>query len=150
MPQLIIIITLIILGYITGSIAEKKHFTSIRKREAANIATPAVSISKALEDERNVEEAYLAHGCAVISMDYFKRFLAGLRNIFGGEIGAYESLVDRARREATLRMKESAKNADIILNIRIETSTIGRSNDNNRSMGSIEAFVYGTAITYKK
>ena len=31
-----------------------------------------------------VESAALVHGSAVISIDYFKRFLAGLRNIVGG------------------------------------------------------------------
>ena len=47
----------------------------------------------------------LVQGSAVISIDYFKRMLAALRNIVGGEVKSYETLVDRARREATLRMK---------------------------------------------
>jgi uncharacterized protein YbjQ (UPF0145 family) len=89
-------------------------------------------------------------GSAVISIDYFKRILAGLRNIVGGEVKSYETLVDRARREATLRMKEMAWDADIILNLRIETSAIGNSANNRKAIGSIEAIAYGTAITYKK
>ena len=76
--------------------------------------------------------------------------LASLRNIFGGKVAAYESLVDRARREAVLRMKEKAPNADIVLNTRIETSTIGRSANSRRSIGSIEAIAYGTAVSYRK
>ena len=89
-------------------------------------------------------------GSAVISIDYFKRILAGLRNIVGGEVKSYETLVDRARREATLRMKEMAWDADIILNLRIEISAIGNSANNRKAIGSIEAIAYGTAITYKK
>ncbi|MFT6733724.1 MAG: hypothetical protein ACJAS9_001914 [Polaribacter sp.] len=49
-------------------------------------------------------------------MDYFKRFLAGLRNIFGGRVVTYESLVDRARREAILRMKEKCPAAPSLIN----------------------------------
>ena len=61
---------------------------------------------------------------------------------------SYESLVDRARREATLRMKEAAGDAHIILNTRIETSAIGHSANQRSTVGSIEAIAYGTAITY--
>ena len=46
--------------------------------------------------------------------------------MFGGRVSAYETLVDRARREAILRMKEEAKGADIILNMRLETSSISK------------------------
>ena len=44
----------------------------------------------------------------MVSVDYFKRFLAGLRMIFGGRVSSYESLLDRARREALLRMRLQA------------------------------------------
>jgi uncharacterized protein YbjQ (UPF0145 family) len=86
----------------------------------------------------------------VISLDYFKRILAGLRNIFGGEISSYETLIDRARREAILRMKERSKGASIILNVRIETSSIGQSANQRKTVGSIEAIAYGTAVTLRK
>ncbi|MCI5168030.1 MAG: YbjQ family protein [Candidatus Electrothrix sp. GM3_4] len=50
--------------------------------------------------------------------------MAGLRNIFGGNVRSYETLVDRARREAVLRMKESCPKADQIINLRLETSSV--------------------------
>jgi uncharacterized protein YbjQ (UPF0145 family) len=96
---------------------------------------------------RHISRVELVQGSAVISLDYFKRIMAALRNLVGGRVGSYETLVDRARREATLRMKESAGDADIIVNIRIETSTIGQS-DQSRAIGSIEAMAYGTALSY--
>ena len=43
-----------------------------------------------------------------------------------------------------------AWDADIILNLRIETSAIGNSANRRKAIGSIEAIAYGTAITYKK
>ena len=38
----------------------------------------------------------------------FKRFLANLRRLIGGRVKSYESILDRARREALLRMKTEA------------------------------------------
>lgn len=148
--QLYIILFLITLGYITGTLIEKRHYRTIKERELKFLKLPAVTIKNALDKEAIIYDANLVTGSAVISIDYFKRFLAGLYNIFGGEIKSYESLLDRARREAILRMKEKAVNADIILNVRIETSTIGKSANQRKTIGSVEAIAYGTAITLKK
>ena len=148
MEQLIVVIVLIGLGYFIGSIAEKRHYRSIVSREAQLLHIPAVTVKNMIEQDVDIIDARMIQGSAVISIDHFKRLLASLRNIFGGKVAAYESLVDRARREAVLRMKEKAPNADIVLNMRIETSTIGRSANSRRSIGSIEAIAYGTAVSY--
>ena len=150
MGQLIIVIVLIGLGYVVGSIAEKKHYRSIISREAQLLHIPTVSVKNMIEGGVDIIDARMVQGSVVISIDHFKRILASLRNIFGGNVTAYESLVDRARREAILRMKEKSPNADIVLNTRIETSTIGRSANNRKSIGSIEAMAYGTAVSYRK
>ena len=96
-----------------------------------------------------IEFATLVSGSAVISIDYFKRLLASLRNIFGGTIKSYESLLDRARREALLRMRESAPDAGVIVNVRIETASIGR-RANKKGVGCVEAIAYGTALMLRK
>ncbi len=150
MGQLIIVIVLIGLGYVIGSILEKKHYRSIISREAQLLHIPTVSVKHMIEDGVAIIDARMVQGSVVISIDHFKRILASLRNIFGGKVTAYESLIDRARREAILRMKEKSPNADIVLNTRIETSTIGRSANSRKSIGSIEAMAYGTAISYRK
>ena len=99
-----------------------------------------------LSDPRPVAEVALATGSVVISVDYYKRFLMVFRNIFGGEIRSYASLIDRGRREALLRMKESSPSADMFLNCRIETSTI--SNGNGKATGTVEILAYGTAVIF--
>jgi len=150
MTQVIILLAFLGLGYTFGSITESRHYTSIRKREKQFLSLPALNTKTIDHTGREIKEAVLVQGSAVISIDYFKRFLAGLRNILGGNIGEYDSLVDRARREATLRMKETAGVADIIVNIRIETSPIGQSAGRRSVVGSIEAIAYGTAVTYAR
>ena len=67
--------------------------------------------------------------------------------MFGGKLVAYESLLDRARREAVLRMKQEArdKGANRIINVKFQTFSIpGR---NPRSFGAVEVMAYGTALT---
>ena len=82
----------------------------------------------------------------VISVDYFKRFLMNFRRIFGGEIKSYSPLLDRGRREALLRMKESHPHADLYLNCRLETSAI--SNGKGKTTGCVEILAYCTAIKF--
>jgi len=111
------------------------------------IMLPVVT-SDNLDDEDTIEDAQLVYGSVVISLDYFKRFLAGLRSIFGGRIASYETLLDRGRREAILRMKEKAREAgyNMILNMRFETSSIGQVTAKKGSIGCFEIIAYGTAI----
>ncbi|NPA95422.1 MAG: YbjQ family protein [Thermodesulfobacteria bacterium] len=148
--DLLLPICLLVLGYIIGGMLERRHFRSLKARELRFLVLPAVTFRNMPGHETAKGE--LVMGSAVISVDYFKRFLAILRNIFGGRVSSYESLVDRARREAILRMKEQASRmgADIIVNMRIETSAIGNAANSRRSVGSVEAIAYGTALVPKR
>lgn len=146
MADLIVFITLLALGYGFGRYAELRHYKSIIARERALKNIPAIT-SKFLPVRDKPSDAALVSGSVVISVDYFKRFLAGLRNLVGGRITSYESLVDRARREAILRMKEEAKalGAHMVFNVKLETSSIHKGRKNG--VGSVEVLAYGTALT---
>ena len=135
----------LVLGFVAGKILEGKHYKSIHRRERQTVGLPVVSW-RTITDGRTVQSSQLALGAVVISVDHYKRFLMGIRKIFGGEIRAYSSLLDRARREAILRMKENCPGADMILNCRIETSTISSGRGN--STGTVEVIAYGTAVRF--
>ncbi|MFC1813182.1 YbjQ family protein [Thermodesulfobacteriota bacterium] len=145
----IILISLIAIGYFGGTWAEKQHYRSIEQREKTYLHLPAITVKNVDVDDAKVQQAKLVYGSVVISIDYFKRILAGLRNIFGGTVKSYETLVDRARREALLRMKEMAPDSAMIVNVRIETSTIGK-NAHKKGVGCLEAIAYGTALFIEK
>lgn len=145
--QIIIFASLLALGYFFGRRAEKKHYKDIEKREEELKFIPTTSKKRTISKEKEVKSALLVNGSVVISIDYFKKIVAGLRNIVGGNVQAYETLVDRARREAVLRLKESCKDADEIINLRLETSSI---NKGTKQVGSVEVLAYATAIYYKK
>ncbi len=136
-------VILLVVGYISGTIVEKRHYSSIREREEEFKSLPTTVLKKPLNEE-NITSCHLVNGSVVISIDFFKKFLAGLINFFGGNISSYETLVDRARREAILRLKEDAKGADEIINLRIETSSITKNTNSN--VGAVEVLAYGTAI----
>jgi uncharacterized protein YbjQ (UPF0145 family) len=145
MIDLIVFLSLLALGYGAGSWAEKRHYRSIAERELASMNLPAVTLKSVDIPEHKIRSAKMVYGSAVISVDYFKRILAGLRNIFGGTVKSYESLIDRARREALLRMKAMAGEATIIVNVRIETAAIGKQSK-RKNIGCLEAMAYGTAL----
>lgn len=150
-PDLFIFLFLLCLGYTAGTIAERRHYASIEKREERLLKLPVITAEWRVANHE-VTRVELVSGSAVISIDYFKRLLAILRNIFGGTVSSYESLVDRARREAILRMKEKAAGmqANIVVNMRIETAAIGSSANRKRQVGSVEAIAYGTAIVFEE
>jgi len=141
------ILLLIITGYLIGSHREKTHYNSIKNREKELKHIIVTNCKNILNNKRPVKEAFLVTGSVVIAQDYFKRIFANLKNIVGGEITTYESLLDRGRREAILRMKEESKNFDMIINLRLETSTVGYSKGKQQS-GCFEVIAYGTAIKY--
>lgn len=139
-------LVILTLGWWFGSRAEKKHFRSIRRREKKWLET-SVSSVRQFVPRGEVHQVRLATGSVVIAVDQFKRFLASLRNLFGGEVSAFSSLLDRARREALLRMKEQHPEADEFINCRMETSTISASASGGQ--GTVEVLAYGTAIYYQ-
>lgn len=144
MDQIIIVAVLVTLGYFFGRRAENKHFKNLIEREEVMNKLPAMASRMPPQDGRYQQT--LVSGNVVIANDYFKTFVAGLRNLFGGKIRSYETLLDRARREAVLRMKEQAQalGAELIFNVKYETSSI--SGLDSRKLPIIEVHAYGTAL----
>jgi len=142
--NLILFLVLLSLGYAVGQFAERRHYRSILQREEKLNSLPAIA-SRYPPTEPHYQQA-LVTGSTVVSVDYFKRFLAALRNLFGGRVTSYESLLDRARRESLLRMKQqaAAMGAAMVFNVKYETASISKGRGN--SIGSIEVLAYGTAL----
>lgn len=139
-------LVLLFIGFIVGSIIERRHYRSIVEREEQLKDLPTVSFGKNAKSKRQVKDVRLVVGMCSISTDFFKRTIASIINIFGGNIRTYESLVDRARREALLRMRAQAKGASMIVNVRVENSNLFVSSSKGLTIGSVEVMAYGTAI----
>lgn len=138
-------IALVVLAMVVGTILERRHFASIRAREAGFAQLPTLS-TRDYPTDRPIAHSQLVMGSVVVSVDHFKRLLAGLRRTFGGELHAYGSLLDRGRREALLRLQESCSGADLVVNVRLETSSISKGAQG--AIGSVEVLAYGTALWF--
>lgn len=132
-------------GFFNGRFVERRHLRDIERREQ-QVRHLIVTNTKFIPPELGYRRAEILIGEVVIASDYFKNFLASLRAIFGGEVRSLETLMDRARREATLRVLEQAYagGAAAVFNIRLETSNIGTTQGKKQS-AMAEILVYGTA-----
>lgn len=139
----ITLVTLLVIGFTAGRINERNHFTRIEAQEAemdhilaTNLKTPPDGFSGTGE--------YVT-GSVVVALDYFKVFITSFRLIFGGRVNAYMPLMERARREAIIRMKRDAQimGAQSVCNVRLVTSRIS---EHTKGIGAIEIHAYGTAL----
>jgi len=91
--------------------------------------------------DRKVKQVLgLVRGNTIQAKHLGKDFIAGLRNVVGGEIKEYTEMLSEAREIALKRMEEKAEKlgADAVINIRFMTSAI---------MGAAaEILCYGTAV----
>ena len=154
MDQLIILgfpLFLLLLTYFIGRHLESNNYKSVREREAATKDMVAINFPRFPFDVE-IERAGMVMGSVVVSHDHFKRFLAQLRIIVGGRIKSYEPLLDRARREAVLRMKEQAlaHGHNTVVNIRLETSRLANSRRGGKGTAGVEMLAYGTALTVRE
>ncbi len=83
----------------------------------------------------------LVSGSTVRAKHVGRDFMAGLKNIFGGELKGYTELLSESRKEAMERMTAQAKQmgANAVINVRFSTSSV--------ASGAAELYVYGTAVT---
>ena len=81
-------------------------------------------------------------GSVVIAQDYFKMVIAKVLSLFGKNLTTYETLLDRARREALVRMRTQAhsKGYNHVYGLRLEVTNV------NQLGSMVEAIAYGTAV----
>jgi uncharacterized protein YbjQ (UPF0145 family) len=139
--QVLGVVLLLVLGYLFGKVAEKRHFKRIIRRELEMQHVPVVATRYPPIDREYRQR--LVSGNVVIASDYFKTFLANLINIFGGRVTPFESMLDRARRESILRMKFDAiqLNAAYVFNVKFDTTRIATG-----KVAAMEVVAYGTAM----
>lgn len=90
--------------------------------------------------KRIVEHYGLVSGNTVRAKHIGRDIMAGLKNIVGGELKGYTSLLGDARDEAIARMVAQAEalGANAVVNIRFSTSAVAQ--------GASELYAYGTAV----
>lgn len=135
-------LALLVVGYTVGRVLEQRHYASIRVRERELQSIVALS-TRYVPEGVVAKSSIVVSGSVVVSSDYFKTFVAGFRNLVGGRFRGYETLLERARREAVLRLKLQARDAGckLVIGLRFHTTRIGGANT-----PSVEVMAYGTAL----
>lgn len=134
----VIFVFLFAIGFGFGRYNERKHLKALEADEKRLAYIQ-------METNRFKTTEYLGQMVSsnvVISHDYFKYVIAQIQNFFGGRLRSYESIVERARREAVVRLKQEAEKigATQIMGLRLSTTDLGMQG------GMVEVFAYGTAI----
>jgi uncharacterized protein YbjQ (UPF0145 family) len=137
--ELVMFVVLLVVGGGAGRVQERRHERSLDRREEA-IAGVTVTDLREAPPSITVADASFVAGEVVIAADFGKHVVARLRNLVGGEVRSLRRMIDRGRREALVRMKESARErgADLVLNVRFDTTMI--------TDRSAEVLCYGTAV----
>ncbi|MEM6902418.1 MAG: YbjQ family protein [Pseudomonadota bacterium] len=93
---------------------------------------------------RVVKHLGVVQGSTVRAKHVGRDFMAGLKNLVGGELKGYTELLRDSREEAVKRMEQQAEaiGANAILNIRFATSSV--------TQGASELMAYGTAVVLKR
>ncbi|MDC7127288.1 MAG: YbjQ family protein [Spirochaetales bacterium] len=93
--------------------------------------------------DKEIETLGIVKGTTIQSKHIGKDITQSFKTLVGGELKAYNEMMNDARALATKRMKEEADElkADGIVNIRYSSSAI--------MQGAAEVIVYGTAVKFK-
>ncbi len=139
---------LISLGVFVGGWAERSHLRSITERETL-LSGMVTTQSKTFLQPQLVKPPMIVCGETVVASDYFKNFLSSFRKFFGGEMKSYNSLMDRARRETLLRLKEQAIEGgyNAICNVRLEPADVGGSTGAGKK-AAVMVCILGSATAY--
>ena len=136
--KVVIFVILFAIGWGFGRHTEIKHLTELDEQEQ-RLAYITLDNNRF---KTSPHPGQLVSSNVVISHDYFKYVIANIQNFFGGRLTSYESVVERARREAIVRLKLEAEKigATHIMGLRLSTTEMGMQG------GMVEVFAYGTAI----
>jgi uncharacterized protein YbjQ (UPF0145 family) len=145
--QLGFFVVLLAIGLLFGRANERRHYRELATLEET-LRDIVVCNGRGTADDSTFRSGTLVVGSVVIAEDYFKRVAASLKSLVGGRLVAYESLLERGRREAIVRMKEEARRggASIVVNVRLETASLSEDWSGRRPMFSAEFIAYGTAL----
>ena len=142
------------LGFFVGGWRERVHLESLSDRELQNHDFLITQVKSYPDVNPHASAPKMFIGEAVIGSDYLKTFLGGLRNFFGGEVRSYQTLMDRARREALQRIVEQARaeGYNAICNVRMQTADVGGNNvtANNKKKAMVMSSILASATAYHR
>ena len=89
---------------------------------------------------KEIDALGMVKGTVVLSKNFGKDFMSGMKTLVGGELTSYTEMLNEARQIAVKRMVDEATalEADAVINIRYGSSSL--------MQGAAEVVAYGTAV----
>ncbi len=101
-----------------------------------------ITTTDQVEGRRVIDYLGVVTGEAIIGVNVFRDFFAGIRDIVGGRSGGYQIALKDAREHAMADMQDSAKRlgADAVIGIDLDYEVLGKEN------GMLMVSINGTAV----
>ncbi len=95
-----------------------------------------------VEGRRVIDYLGVVTGEAIIGVNVFRDFFAGIRDIVGGRSGGYQNALKDAREHAMADMRDAAKclGADAVVGVDLDYEVLGKEN------GMLMVSINGTAV----
>lgn len=86
-----------------------------------------VTTTNAIEGHGVAEYLGVVHGCAVMGSNLFRDFFAGIRDVVGGRVASYETVLSDAKDAALAELTERARilHADAVVGVSFDHDSIG-------------------------
>ena len=103
-----------------------------------------ITTTDSIEGKPTVEVLGMVKGSTIRARHVGRDFMAGIRNLIGGEVTEYTTLLAQSREEAVIRMVGRAEDlgANAVVGTRFMTSMV--------MGGAVEMLAYGTAVIVKE
>ena len=101
-----------------------------------------ITTTDQVEGRRVIDYLGVVTGEAIIGVNVFRDFFAGIRDIVGGRSGGYQNALKDAREHAMADMRDAAKRlgADAVIGVDLDYEALGKEN------GMLMVSINGTAV----
>ena len=101
-----------------------------------------ITTTDQVEGRRVIDYLGVVTGEAIIGVNVFRDFFAGIRDIVGGRSGGYQNALRDAREHAMDDMQDAAKRlgADAVVGVDLDYEVLGKEN------GMLMVSINGTAV----
>ena len=101
-----------------------------------------ITTTDQVEGRRVIDYLGVVTGEAIIGVNVFRDFFAGIRDIVGGRSGGYQNALKDAREHAMADLQDAAKRlgADAVVGVDLDYEVLGKEN------GMLMVSINGTAV----
>ena len=141
-----VFLILVAVGFWRGRRNEAEHWRQIAAQER-DVQDVLAFATRHPPRVGQAMDPVLVTGSVVVGSDFYRLLIASFRKIVGGNYRAYESMLERARRHAMVRLKQDARwrGARMVFNVCFTTSRISDSRRGTEA-AQVEVLAYGTAF----